>query len=192
MSQEDRSGKRDRTYSAWHRRLSTRRFVGIEHAQLLAMIDLDAVLYVEYDDGSKDPLVLIETARDVGQSYKTATVTTNFAKRTFPVVPAYVLLYTVADQPNPAASDCFDIVSFRAKRLWPDPEKSWTTYTPAAWARLLLGLRQRSAQALDEDAATPPVSSDDFPDIDAFLKEPFEDLEEPLDDGEDPFHDWQY
>lgn len=44
--QEERYGNRDRTYSAWHRRLSTRRFVGLERAQLLAMIDLDAALYV--------------------------------------------------------------------------------------------------------------------------------------------------
>ena len=50
--QEEKYGTRDRAYSAWHRRKSTRRFIGIEHAQLLAMIDLDASLYVEYDDGT--------------------------------------------------------------------------------------------------------------------------------------------
>jgi hypothetical protein len=36
---DERYGTRDRTYSAWHRRLSTRRFVGIDRAQLLAMLD---------------------------------------------------------------------------------------------------------------------------------------------------------
>jgi hypothetical protein len=40
--QEERYNTRDRTYSAWHRRLSTRRFVGLERAQLLAMIDIEA------------------------------------------------------------------------------------------------------------------------------------------------------
>lgn len=66
--QEEQYGTRDLTYSAWHRRLSTRRFVGIERAQALAMIDLDAALYIEYDQGSKHPVALIETARDVGQA----------------------------------------------------------------------------------------------------------------------------
>ena len=75
MAQEEKYGTRDRTYSAWHRRLSTQRFVGIEKAQLLAMIDLDASLYVEYDDGTKEPLALIETAQDIGQAFKPATVT---------------------------------------------------------------------------------------------------------------------
>ena len=64
MSQEERHGTRDRSYSAWHRRQSTRRYIGIEKATLLAMIDLDASLYVEYDDGTKEPLALIETAQD--------------------------------------------------------------------------------------------------------------------------------
>src|SRR5688500_12286183 len=73
MSQEERFGTRDRSYSAWHRRNSTRRFVGIERAQTLAMIDLDASLYVEYDDATKEPIALIETAIDCGQEFKPAT-----------------------------------------------------------------------------------------------------------------------
>ena len=70
MPHEEVTGTRDRTYSAWHRRMSTRRYVGIEAAQTLGMIDLDASLYVEYDDSTKEPLALIETARDVGQEFK--------------------------------------------------------------------------------------------------------------------------
>ena len=46
MPHEEVTGTRDRTYSAWHRRMSTRRYVGIEAAQTLCMIDLDASLYV--------------------------------------------------------------------------------------------------------------------------------------------------
>jgi hypothetical protein len=49
--QEERFGNRDRTYSAWHRRSSVRRFVGIEKAQLLAMIDLDGALYCISEQG---------------------------------------------------------------------------------------------------------------------------------------------
>ena len=51
--QEERYSTRDRAYSVWHRRFSTRRFIGIEAAQRLSMIDLDAALYVEYDDHSR-------------------------------------------------------------------------------------------------------------------------------------------
>ena len=59
MAQEEKYGNRDLTYSAWHRRRSTGRFVGIEHAQLLAMIDMDHTLWIEYDDGSKEPVALV-------------------------------------------------------------------------------------------------------------------------------------
>jgi len=81
-----------------HRRHSTRRFVGIERAQLLSMIDLDAALYVEYDDSSKEPLALIETARDVGQGYKAATVTRNLAKRAG--LPCYCVLLPLWRSPQ--------------------------------------------------------------------------------------------
>ena len=80
MTQEERRGTRDMSYSAWHRRKSTSRFVGIEKAQTLAMIDLDAALYVEYDDSEKRPLALIEVAVDVGQRWKAGTVTQLLAR----------------------------------------------------------------------------------------------------------------
>lgn len=150
MSQEERYGSRDRTYSAWHRRLSTQRFVGIERAQTLAMIDLDASLYVEYDDSSKEPLALIETARDVGQEFKTATVTKKLAKRTQPIIPAFVLLYTVGQKRNPADRQWNDIESFRWRRLWPEPETIWETCSPGDWCQKLVQLREWSARKLDQ------------------------------------------
>ena len=67
MSQEERFGTRDGTYSAWHRRKSTRRFVGEEIAEQLAMIDLDGALFIEADNDTKTPLVLMEVAIDIGQ-----------------------------------------------------------------------------------------------------------------------------
>ncbi|MBI4293639.1 MAG: hypothetical protein HY661_19355 [Betaproteobacteria bacterium] len=149
--QEEQYGTRDRAYSAWHRRLSTRRFVGIEHAQRLAMIDLDAALYVEYDDECKQPLALIETARDVGQPRKAASVTVNLAKRAG--VPAYVLLYRPAPKPNPADARCPDIAQFRVRRMWPRPEREWRTLTPAEWAEALLQIRAWSTRRLDREAA---------------------------------------
>ncbi len=151
MPQEEIYDSRERTYSAWHRRLSTRRFIGIEKAQLLAMIDLDASLYVEYDDGTKDPVALIETARDVGQTYKCATVTQKLAKRAD--LPCFVVLYTIATALNPADSQWQDISSFRVKRLWPRPEYDWRIRTPQEWAEALLRMREWGADALDKEAA---------------------------------------
>lgn len=55
MSHEERYGVRDKAYSAWHRRGSVRRFVGIDQAQLLSMIDVDGAMYVEYDQQDKEP-----------------------------------------------------------------------------------------------------------------------------------------
>lgn len=150
MSQEERYGARSRAYSAWHRRRSTRRFVGIEKAQLLAMIDLDGVSWVEYDDQTKEPIILVETARDVGQACKPSTVTRAVAKRCVPVLPAYVVLYTESDQPNPADPDCPDITAFRVKRIWPEPVTAWRTFKPQEWAQMLVEIRTRSTTLLDK------------------------------------------
>lgn len=157
MSQEERFGSRDRTYSAWHRRMSTRRFVGIERAQTLAMIDLDASLYVEAQDGVFEPLALIETARDMGQRIKPSTLTRNLARRCTPVLPAYTLLYTPSNTANPADTEWPDIASFRARRLWPNPMDEWKTFTPEGWAKFLVVLREKSAALLDDafNAALP-------------------------------------
>ena len=152
--QEERYGTRDRTYSVWHRRFSTRRFIGIEAAQRLSMIDLDAALYVEYDDQSREPLALIETARDVGQAWKSACVTKRLAQRAG--VAAYVLLYRCSAAPNPADTSCPDISQFRIKRLWPKPEHAWRNLSPNDWANALLRIREWAARHLDIEAANDP------------------------------------
>ena len=149
MSQAERFNTRDRAYSAWHRRNSTRRFVGIEKAQALAMIDLDASLYVEYDDGTKEPIALVETAVDVGQNLKPATVTKRLAMRCVPGIRAYVLLYKLAPEMNPADENWQDIKSFRVKRIWPEPESEWKCMSPGEWANELLKIRRWAADPLD-------------------------------------------
>ncbi len=146
--QEEVYDTRDRSYSAWHRRLSTGRFVGIEKAQLLAMIDLDASLYVEYDDGTKEPLALIETARDIGQNYKNATVTRKLAARAN--LPCFVVLYHLSDNPNPANTNYKDIDRFRVKRLYPNMESNWRVLDPKEWAENLIRMRDWKARQLDE------------------------------------------
>jgi hypothetical protein len=119
------------------------------------MIDLDAALYVEYDDSSKEPLALIETARDVGQGYKAATVTRNLAK--LAGLPSYCVLYLCGDRPNPADPAWRDVELFRVKRLWPRPEREWRTLTPNEWAHALLAIRSYSTKRLDAANAAASV-----------------------------------
>ena len=131
--------------------MSTRRFVGIEKAQLLAMIDLDGALYVEFDGRTAEPLALIETAIDQGQSRKVAAVTRRLAERAN--VPAYVVLYRQSSKPNPAQRSERDIDQFRVKRLWPSPESQWRTLGPGEWARALLQIRRWATMRADAEAA---------------------------------------
>ncbi len=154
MSQEERFGTRDRTYSAWHRRASLRRFVGLERAQLLSMVDIDAALWLEHDDLSKEPLALIETARDVGQGYKSGTVLQRLAKRA--KLPAYVVLFRLADTRNPADPQCQDVASFKVRRVWPRPENGWRELSPAQWASGLVRIRAWASSRLDREAANDP------------------------------------
>lgn len=145
--QEERYGTRDRTYSAWHRRLSTRRFVGIERAQSLAMIDLDMAVYVEYDDATKEPLALVETAYDHGQVFKSAAVTCNLAKKAG--IPAFIVLYKPSERSNPADPRCKDISAFRVRRVWPEPTP-YFKMTPERWAQSLVRLRDKECAKLDD------------------------------------------
>lgn len=152
--QEEKYGQRDRAHSAWHRRGHTRRFVGIDRAQLLAMIDLDAAPYVEYDNGTKEPLALIEAAQDVGQTHK-ATGTWRLAIRAR--LPCYCLLYALDGKANPANPRWRDIKSFRVRRMWPKPKKQWRLPTPQEWADALLKIRAWSSVRLDSEAANDSV-----------------------------------
>jgi len=148
MPHEEVFGTRDRSYSAWHRRRSTGRFVGIEKAQTLAMIDLDASLYVEYDDRTKEPIALIETAEDRGQQWKPCTVTRKLAERAD--IPAFVLLYRKSQVANPADVQWSDISSFRVRRIHPQEQGAFVVLSPKEWAEKLVKLRDYSAARLDK------------------------------------------
>lgn len=149
MAQEERYGARSLAYSAWHRRQSIGRYVGIEKAQTLAMIDMDHVLWVEYDDHSKEPVALIEEAQDIGQPGKIATVTRNLARRAD--LPAFVILWTAGEQPNPVSPKWPDIERFRVKRLWPPTPNPWRQLTPEQWAQTLVRMRIWQAERLDKE-----------------------------------------
>jgi hypothetical protein len=143
MSQEERWGTRDESYSGWHRRNSIRRFVGIEKAQTLALIDVDACVYVEYDDRGKEPLMLIETARDGGP--KVSTVTRNLARRAS--LPAFVVRY-IHSAAEFLAPGVPDITSFRVKQIWPD-QTGYQTMTPHQYANWLAVQREKCSYSAD-------------------------------------------
>ncbi|WP_244145323.1 hypothetical protein [Paraburkholderia mimosarum] len=129
---------RDRAYGVWHRAQSISRYLCRDQAESLTMVDLDSVLFTEYDHSGKVPLALVEVARDIGQE-KPAGVMQHLAK--LANVPAYVALYTPAATANPSSPNWDDIESFRVRRMWPRPEAGWRVLTPAQWARALVQIR---------------------------------------------------
>ncbi|MHB2019992.1 MAG: hypothetical protein ACYCW6_23880 [Candidatus Xenobia bacterium] len=64
-------------------------------------------------------------------------------------MPAFIVLYTLADRPNPADPAWRDIASFRVRRVWPEPVTVWQQLTPKKCAERLLALRVWAARRLD-------------------------------------------
>lgn len=153
--QTERFGVRDLAYSAWHRPGSLARFIGFERAVRVAMVDTDAVLFTECDPRSMEPLALIETARDVGQVGKETRALAALARRAN--LPAFVLLYRVAESSNPGDPRFDDIAMFRVRRVFPYLESSWRTLTPPQWATALLDIRRWSAHRASLEAANDPT-----------------------------------
>ena len=152
--QNERFGTRDLSYSAWHRAASIRRFVGWEQAQLLNMVDADCVLFLEYHESTKEPLALIEAAIDVGQDRKPGTAIARLARRA--CIPAYLVLYKQALEPNPADARMPDVSGFRIRRLYPRMETAWRTVAPREWAHALLRIRAWAAKRLDAGSTEYP------------------------------------
>ena len=144
MSDTERyGGKRELTYSHWHRRASIARFLkgGDRVAYWLSMIDIDAN---EYCQSCYRPIALIETARDVGQSWKNCGITKKTAQ--LGGLLAYVVLYE-AEDPNTCTS-CGnyqqpwpDIVGFRVLQVEPEAGRDFKAMTPREYAQFLVALR---------------------------------------------------
>lgn len=155
MALEERYGFRDQAYSQWHRPSSTARYIGLEKAQLLGMIDLDVSLYVEYENKTKIPVALIEAAVDQGEDWKPSTVTQKLAEMAN--LPAACVLYTLGDCANPGCKTVRDITMVRVRRLWPDPMRlgEFRRLKPSTWAQSLLNMREQGAaevlRLLEED-----------------------------------------
>jgi hypothetical protein len=154
MAQEEQYASRCRAYSAWHRTASIERYLEPAAAKLLAMCDVDMLQWVEYDATNKQPLALIECARDVAQSSKPAPVLAALAIRSR--LPAYTVLYRLAASNNPADPTAPDIDQFRVRRIWPTPETAWRILKPEQWARALLQIRSWSAARILGEAANDP------------------------------------
>ena len=120
MSDEERYGYRDLTYSKWHRPSSG--FLG----RSISYIDLDCC---EYCKSCYAPLVLLELAKDVGQLDKAVMVTHHLAKLSN--LPAYLVFYHT----NPDIRGGID--QFRIRQIYPegsfDCEWVWPPEVYATW-----------------------------------------------------------
>lgn len=128
MSLHERTGRRDLTYSAWHRPPSIGRFLPPEVARALTYIDVDAV---EVCDDCGEPLLLIELARDVGQAHKPTTIMQRLARRAD--LPAALSFYRVGDDS--------DIDSFRVRLVEP-ASTGELVLSPASYECWLRSLRE--------------------------------------------------
>jgi hypothetical protein len=130
VSRYERYGTRSLVYSKWHRF-----YLGDGEP----MIDLDGIEYCT-ERGCSKPLVLIETAVDIGQRMKPTTVLRNLAQQSG--VLALCVLYTVTEgtdpavgcgcQPTKVLDNCdHGITRFRVRRIHPpNPSQVWQRMTP--------------------------------------------------------------
>lgn len=121
MSRWERYGTRDMAYSRWHRNLPD------DYGRQLKFIDLDGI---EVCDACGAILALVETAQDVGQPFKAATIMTRLARQAS--VEAYIVLYS---------KDGEAISSFRIKRAWPTPT-NYFRLTPTQWHERIRRMRR--------------------------------------------------
>jgi len=148
VAQDELYGERDLSYSVWHREASVRRFISDAEAHGLTCIDVDATLWCEWHSGTKEPLLFIETARDIGQQSKPVTVLTRLAETSGRA--GYLVLYRLSDAPCFAYPDlgcAREIDGFRVRRVWPEPEPE-TEMTPEEYARYLVRERERMLRSL--------------------------------------------
>lgn len=146
MSRYERYGTRSLVYSKWHRF-----YLGDTEP----MIDLDGVEYCS-ERGCSKPLVLIETARDVGQKNKPTTVLRRLAESSG-VLAICVLYMASAGTSEESGCACTEgrvvegcehgITSFRVRRVWPSPNSLWTVMTPEQFRDRLREIRMHHMAA---------------------------------------------
>ena len=127
MSQRERTGSRDLTYSRWHRMENIKRFLPLRIAACLKVIDID---WCEACQHCSEPLALIETQAG-DRPPKPARISANLAQRA--QIEAYSVSYVVEGD---------DIAWFRVHRLWP-VELTERRLSPDEYAGFLWSLRER-------------------------------------------------
>lgn len=136
MSRYERYEQRDRAYSNWHR------YACSDDA---FMVDIDGLESCSRPR-CRTPLLLVETARDVGQDIKPSTALVGLAAKAD--VPAVILLWKPSEtwRPEPPHCECqalrrkipgcdHGIASFRARHIYPRSTR-WKVCTAeqiAAW-----------------------------------------------------------
>ncbi len=136
--QKEIYGERDLSFSAWHRRDSIKRFIDKKDAEKLSMIDLDSAVFIEWEDQFKEPIAIIEAARDNGQ-YKHAWIIKRLAQKAD--IYGILLLYKLSKNKNPVDTRYYDIDGFKIKILHPKVDNDFIYYTPLEWAKSLVELR---------------------------------------------------
>lgn len=138
MSDKERTGWRDLTYSHWHRAASVKRFLTGADAQKLGMIDIDGCEYCPF---CGQPLALIETQRSTAVP-KSAAVTAALAKMAG--IPAWSVS-VIADEPI-GCDRCgrpmkwSDIRAFLVRQIEPY-DSAVVEMMPEIFAKWLLAMR---------------------------------------------------
>lgn len=118
------------------------------------MIDLDGL---EYCRRCREPLALIEVARDIGQAVKPVTVLRRLAVRAG--IRAVCVLYVPSAEPcpcGPLGTDvecCHGILTMRARQVHPTNDDTWLEMDPTRFAGWLYFIRSVSACASRRAAA---------------------------------------
>lgn len=147
MSQAEQHFKRSAVYGEWHRAASLSRFVDPADAKLILMSDIDHILWIEWDGGTREPIMLIESGFDNGASKKDQFLL-RLAQRA--QIPALTVQYRESPNLNPASpAGVPDISSFRVNVLWHyDRNKSTDGMdlhlSPQEFAETLVQFRKRA------------------------------------------------
>lgn len=128
MSDSERTGERDLTYSQWHRKDSIRRYLGHYEAWVCGLIDVDGCEYCRH---CGEPLALIETQVS-DRDPKAAPVMARLASMAR--IPAYSVSIVFGDQE--------EIAFFRVQRLAPTRD-AVKVMLPHEYARWLYEMREQ-------------------------------------------------
>lgn len=145
---------RSEAYSAFHRTESVNRFLqNPDLARSLGMIDLDNVIWVEWERGTYRPLALVETALDTPKS-RSKCVLVLKALALMAGLPAFLVLVTESEAPNPSDPKVPDVRRFAVRRIDRPGRGGFVEYTPQEYVNWLVQLRQHQTRQL---VRTPPL-----------------------------------